>query len=420
MTTAGDQRQGPAQRVDLALQRRRFRLGLVQHAGDPADLGGHPGGGDHDLAAPAGDRRVHEHHASSGPPAGRPASTGSGRTSPPAAPRRSATTPAPPATAAVSSRPSAGTRSPGLPARPRRPATSSAASSRPSGRRGAPSRWSRASAAAPPATPPPWTPATNPMVALSSTTRAIATGVSHSRVTDQADHRGDQQDDDQQILELAQERPPPRLPTRLGEPVRTVPLEPPGGLPRRQPLSGVHLEPLVTSTAGRACAGGAWVAARVMPYTRTGSSMGARTVSGCSTSARQCRPHRLRRRRGLGAAGVECRRSDRHPARVGRVCAARRRRRAAVRRSGYEPPWSSGVHLLGESITDCGPGRRRSARPCPGPLRMRMSTFPNASRAAASSRPSPVGSVTSASTPTALGSSPAICRARSPRRPERR
>ena len=50
MTAAGDQRQGPAQRVDLALQRRGFGLGLVQHAGDPADLGGHPGGGDHELS----------------------------------------------------------------------------------------------------------------------------------------------------------------------------------------------------------------------------------------------------------------------------------------------------------------------------------------------------------------------------------
>ena len=259
------------------------------------------------------------------------------------------------------------------------------------------------------------------MVALSSTTSAITTGVSHSRVTTKlttaaisrmmisrswnwrrnARHRGSRR-------ASARRFGPSRSSRRAAS-------------PEDSPSPASTSSRCITSAAGKGMCGGSlgggschalhphrvvdgganrvWV-----QYAGEGSA----DHTGCAAA------------RGLGAAGVECRRSDRHPARAGRVCAARRRRRAAVRRSGCEPPWSSGVHLLGESITDCGPGRRRSARPCPGPLRMRMSTSPNASRAAASSRPSPVGSVTSASTPTALGSSPAICRARSPRRPERR
>ena len=51
------------QPVELLLQRRLVGLGAVEQVGDAADLGVHPGPGDDQLAATAGDRRVHEHHA---------------------------------------------------------------------------------------------------------------------------------------------------------------------------------------------------------------------------------------------------------------------------------------------------------------------------------------------------------------------
>ena len=115
-------------------------LGLVQHAGDAADLGAHAGGGDHQLAAPPGDRGVHEHR-------GRAVAQRRVRRRPRRRPT-SATGCASPVSedswtsseVATSSRPSAGTRSPAssttrrrAPA-PRRPADAS-------GRRGGPPRW---------------------------------------------------------------------------------------------------------------------------------------------------------------------------------------------------------------------------------------------------------------------------------------
>ena len=51
------------QPVELLLQRRLVGLGPVEQVGDAADLGVHPGPGDDQLAATAGDRRVHERHA---------------------------------------------------------------------------------------------------------------------------------------------------------------------------------------------------------------------------------------------------------------------------------------------------------------------------------------------------------------------
>ena len=51
------------QPVELLLQRRLVGLGAVEQVGDAADLGVHPGPGHDQLAATAGDRRVHEHHA---------------------------------------------------------------------------------------------------------------------------------------------------------------------------------------------------------------------------------------------------------------------------------------------------------------------------------------------------------------------
>src|SRR5688572_12760797 len=49
-----------AKNIDLALQRGRTWLGLVQHPGYVAGLGGHSGGHNHSLPAPTGDHRVHE------------------------------------------------------------------------------------------------------------------------------------------------------------------------------------------------------------------------------------------------------------------------------------------------------------------------------------------------------------------------
>ena len=53
---AGDQRQALDERVEPLLQRRPTRLGASQQVGDPAELGRHAGGGDHQRAA-AGGRR---------------------------------------------------------------------------------------------------------------------------------------------------------------------------------------------------------------------------------------------------------------------------------------------------------------------------------------------------------------------------
>ena len=67
---AGDEGEGPAQAVGLALQRGRLRLGLMQHVGDPACLGCHPGGSDQGLGVPAGSRAVHEDRSDSVPERG--------------------------------------------------------------------------------------------------------------------------------------------------------------------------------------------------------------------------------------------------------------------------------------------------------------------------------------------------------------
>ena len=57
-----DQRQAPPEHVELHLQRRGSRLGLGQHARQPAHLGGHAGGGDEHLCTAARDHRVHVGH----------------------------------------------------------------------------------------------------------------------------------------------------------------------------------------------------------------------------------------------------------------------------------------------------------------------------------------------------------------------
>ena len=59
----GDPHDDPGEPVELLLQRRLVRLGLVEQRGDAADLGVHPGAGDDHLAAAPGDRRVHEREA---------------------------------------------------------------------------------------------------------------------------------------------------------------------------------------------------------------------------------------------------------------------------------------------------------------------------------------------------------------------
>src|SRR6202035_903042 len=102
------------------------RLLVVQHAGDPADLGGHPGRGDDELARAAGDVGVHIHHVVRSP-SGVPApATGSvplatGRLSPVSADSSTSSV------AAFVSRPSAGTISPAS------TATISPGTSRPAG-----------------------------------------------------------------------------------------------------------------------------------------------------------------------------------------------------------------------------------------------------------------------------------------------
>ena len=218
---------------------RRLRLGLVQHARDPADLGAHAGGGDHELGATAGDRGVHEHRCRSvAQRRVRVDRIGRGLADR-LRPRRSATTPAPPTRwrTAAARRRAPGRRAAARPRRRRRARAASRLAIRPSRRTVAVVTSIFFSASSEASAFDSWT---NPMVALSSTTSAMTTGVSHSRVTTQADHRRDQQDDDQQVLELAQERPPPRLAPGLGQLVRTVVLQAARRLGRRQALRERH------------------------------------------------------------------------------------------------------------------------------------------------------------------------------------
>ena len=238
----GDDRQRPGQRGDLTLQRGGLRLGFVQQARDPTDLGAHPGRGDHELPGPAGDRGVHEHH-------GHPVTQGRVRSD-------------------------VGGRGLGhrlrfagqrrllhlQPGRGQQP---------PIGRHPVPRlqrhhvtdhQLSRVQVLRPPV------PAhgrgrhQHVLECLQRCLRARFLDEPDGRVEqhhrrddhrglplpahDQADHRGDQQDDDQKVLELPQERLPPRLTPRLDQPVRTVPVQPPGRLPRRQACARVHLQAL--------------------------------------------------------------------------------------------------------------------------------------------------------------------------------
>ena len=238
----GDDRQRPGQRGDLTLQRSGLRLRLVQHARDATDLGVHPGRGDHQLPGSSGNRGVHEDH-------GGPVTQGRVR---------------------------ADVRGRGLghrlrltgqrrllhlqPGRGEQPPIGGHPVPRLQRHHIPDHQLRRVQVLHPPVPTHGRGGHQHVLECLQRCLRARLLNEPDGRVEQyhrrddhrglplpghgQADHSGDQQDDDQQVLELPQKRLPPWLTPRLGQPVRTIPLQSPGRLLRRQAFPRVHLQAL--------------------------------------------------------------------------------------------------------------------------------------------------------------------------------
>jgi hypothetical protein len=82
------------------------------------------------------------------------------------------------------------------------------------------------------------------MTALSSTTAAMTTGVSHSPGHHEADRGRDRQDHDHRIGELAQEGLPAWFPRGFDEPVRAVAPDPARRVGTREPDADIDVEGL--------------------------------------------------------------------------------------------------------------------------------------------------------------------------------